>query len=580
MLHVVHVRLPRRWRLTIITGLYVGAVLSWFCATGLAAGPERTEMVFVDRGKPKAVKVIGKDWLPETGYLEGEGSGKSADRLVSAVSIGPGDFSIKTRLAIVGLARSAASFRLGGGNRAIFGFEGGHGAMYVAGPFFGTDPMAGKIGDPAEFIEDGKPFDLEVTREGDQLRILIDGRLVRQQTVSVGEMGPAGLVPIRATLRVEHFSAKGNFLPFRLDPAGSVNQVSRITMHPLVEEIPDLKLGPFVRLSDGGILTAEEKSAWITHDDGQKWQEHRIFAEDDPFRIKPERVLMRLKSGVVLLVMNNWAVEKISWNHQTNRPNPEMHRPTYVVRSLDEGKTWEKPRLLYDGYCGALRDAIQTRNGAVVVLGQELLFDEGRNSSRAYVSTDDGVSWIKAPWLDIGKEHGDHSGTIEATVEQLKDGRLWTLLRTYHGWFYEAFSDDDGRTWAPLPPVKSTIRSTGSPGLLKRLADGRLILVWNAIPNEGFVRREELSVAFSNDEGDTWTPPLVIARNPTGRVSYPYMFEYEPGVLWITTMQGSFRGSMRVDALYQAATSSEPQPEFIRSKRYYHEFLDVKDVHR
>lgn len=543
-----------------------------------AAAPERTNMVFVDAGIPKAAKVIGKDWDAKPGWLECEGSGLSGDRLVSPVSIGPGDFSVKARLSIVGLARSAASFRLGGGNRAIFGFEGAHGAMYMAGPFFGTDPVAGKIGDPARFIEDGKPFDLEVTREGDQLRILIDGRHVRQQTVSVGEMGAAGLVPIRSTMRVEHFSATGNFLPFRLAPAGDVNQVSRITIHPVVEEMPDLKLGPFIRLSDGGILTAEEQSAWVTYDDGRTWREHRIFPEGAPFRIKPERVLMRLRSGVLLLVMNNWAVEKISWNHQTNLPNPDMHRPTYAIRSFDEGKTWQEPQLLYDGYCGALRDAIQTRDGAVVVMGQETIFEEGRNSSRAYVSTDDGATWAKSPLLDVGKERGDHSGTIEATLTQLEDGRLWTLLRTYRGWFYEAFSDDDGLIWSPQPPVQSKIRSTGSPGLLKRLADGRLILLWNAIPNEGYVRREELSVAFSSDEGATWTEPLVIARNPTGRVSYPYLFEYEPGVVWITTMQGNFRGSMPVDALYQAAISAEPQPEFTKSSRYYQEFPPVKDM--
>jgi hypothetical protein len=43
-------------------------------------------------------------------------------------------------------------------------------------------------------------------------------------------------------------------------------------------------------------------------------------------------------------------------------------------------------------------------------------------------------------------------------------------------------------------------------------------------------------------------------------------------------MQGNFRGSMPVDAIYQAATSAEPQPEFYKSSRYYQEFLPVKDM--
>lgn len=537
-----------------------------------AAPIKRDHKVFVEAGEKKAVKVSGKEWVAKDGWVECAAPGDQSARLLSNVSIGPGDFSVKARLSITGLARSAASFRFGDGSQAVFGFEGGHGSMYVAGPFFGTDPVAGKIGPSSDFIQDGKPFDLEVTREGDQFRILIDGRLVRQQTVGIGEMGAVSFVPIRSTMRVQRFSATANFMPFGLSPARNVNEVSRITIHPVVKEMPDLKLGPFVRLADGGILTAEEQSAWITHDDGKTWSEHRIFPTGAPFRIKPERVVMRLRSGVILLVMNNWSVEKLSWNHQKNVPNPDMHRPTYLVRSFDEGKTWQAPQLLYDGYCGALRDAIQTRDGTVLIMGQELIFEDGRNSSRAYFSDDDGATWAKAPLLDVGKERGDHSGTIEGTLEQLKDGRIWTLLRTYHGWFYEAFSADDGRTWSPLPPCRSKIRSTGSPGLLQRLADGRLILIWNAIPNEGYVRREELAVAFSEDEGESWTPPLVIARNPTGRVSYPYLFEYAPGVLWITTMQGNFRGSARVDDLYQAATAAAASAAFYKSSRYYQEY--------
>lgn len=537
-------------------------------------------LTFVDDGVLQAVKVIGKAWETKDGALECQGSGKNADRLVSPQSIGPGDFCIKARLSITGLNKSAASFRMGFKNRAVFGFEGSHGSMYVAGTFFGSDPTSGKIADPAEFTQEGKPFDLEINRQGDQLLILIDGKLVRQQTVTIGSVGPVGFVPIRSTMRIEKFSATANFTPFQLTVSPKyINEVERISLHPLVEEMPDLKLGPFVRLPDGGLLTAEEKSSFVSYDNGKTWKEYRIFTEDEPFQIKPERVIMRLNSGTLLLVMNNWAVEKIHWNHKTNKPFPDMHRPTYLLRSFDDGKTWSKPQLLYGGYNGSLRDAIQLKDDTVVIMGQELIYEEGRNSSRAYVSTDDGVNWTKAHLLDVGSEKGDHSGTIEGTLVQLNDGRIWTLLRTYHGWFYEAFSEDNGLNWTPRPPAKSKIRSTGSPGMIKRLADGRLILIWNAIPNKGFVRREELSVAFSSDEGKTWTPPLVIAKNPSGRVSYPYMFESKPGVLWITTMQGNFRGSMKVDDLYREAISKEPLPEFRKSTKHYKEYssLPVSD---
>ena len=82
--------------------------------------------------------------------------------------------------------------------------------------------------------------------------------------------------------------------------------------------------------------------------------------------------------------------------------------------------------------------------------------------------------------------------------------------------------------------------------MLKRLSDGRLLLMWNAIPNKGFKRREELSIAFSDGDGKTWTAPIVIARNPGGRLSYPYVFERVPGELWFSVQQGHLRGVLNV----------------------------------
>jgi hypothetical protein len=42
-----------------------------------------------------------------------------------------------------------------------------------------------------------------------------------------------------------------------------------------------------------------------------------------------------------------------------------------------------------------------------------------------------------------------------------------------------------------------------------------------------------LSIAFSNDDGKTWTTPVVIARKKGGNLSYPYIFEHKSGELWI-----------------------------------------------
>ena len=46
---------------------------------------------------------------------------------------------------------------------------------------------------------------------------------------------------------------------------------------------------------------------------------------------------------------------------------------------------------------------------------------------------------------------------------------------------------------------------------------------------------------MSEDDGKSWTKPVVIARVKRGGLAYPYLFEAHPGELWITTMYGSLR---------------------------------------
>ena len=326
-----------------------------------------------------------------------------------------------------------------------------------------------------------------------------------------------------------------------LAPQLAFAAVDNIVLDPRVTAIPDLPHGPFVRLADGGIMGVDENSAIVTHDDGKTWQSRPIFKSDKNFKIRPERAMMRTKAGTIVLIFANDAVLKYSWDKKKNVPLPDMHLPSYSIRSTDEGRTWTDLTLLDDGWCGCIQDIIQTTDGKIIVPGQEMLFDEGRHATMPYVSTDEGKTWQRTRYLDIGGR-GDHAGAIEGTLEQLRDGKIRMLLRSYHGFFYDSFSADGGLTWTD--PKPSSIKTTGSPGKMKRLASGRLMLLHNAPGTGGFARREQLSLCLSDDDGQTWSPPQVIATNKGGRVSYPHLFEHSPGLLWITTMQGALRVSL------------------------------------
>ena len=187
------------------------------------------------------------------------------------------------------------------------------------------------------------------------------------------------------------------------------------------------------------------------------------------------------------------------------------------------------------------------------------------DKTNSCISEDEGKTWKEFPIfaepekfiIDLGGI-GNHSGAIEATMEQLKDGRIWMLLRTNWGRFWEAFSDDEGTTWKNFN--RTAIDSSSAPGCLERLQSGRLVLLWNRWYPEGKTEvplrggdgdwsevpvsnhRQELSIMFSEDEGKSWSQSVVIARiTTTGSVSYPRCFEASPGELWITAGSNPLR---------------------------------------
>ena len=331
-----------------------------------------------------------------------------------------------------------------------------------------------------------------------------------------------------------------------------------------VSEIPGLKMGPFVRRADKKIVTVGETDCLVSSDEGKTWKSYPIFQNPQHFKISNERSLFCTKNGVLILAFMNIA-EKSGWNW--NRKTSDALGailPTYTVRSLDGGETWEKPIKLHNEWTGANRDMIQTRNGNVVFTSMMLAHNPGRHTVLTYTSRNDGENWERSNIIDLGGI-GNHSGVTEPTLEELKDGRLWMLMRTNWGTFWEAFSTDDGISWNHIRPT--SIGASSSPGMLKRLESGKLVLVWNLqfpvgkssyrlrggdrqwseVAASNF--REELAVAISDDDGKTWSKPKIIAKMMTNQdkdimeswIAYPYVFEASPGVIWITTMQSNLR---------------------------------------
>jgi len=215
----------------------------------------------------------------------------------------------------------------------------------------------------------------------------------------------------------------------------------------------------------------------------------------------------------------------------------------WVVQSKDQGKTWTHRQKIFKGFTGATNGAIQTKSGHIIVPFSYMV-DPMRLVSACVVSADQGKTWKLSQAIDLGKlgGYGDHAGALEPTVAELRDGRIWMLIRTNKGEFYQAFSTDKSLSWSD--PTPTSIFSPNAPGFLKRLASGRLALVWNLIDADQSAgwksgqkpttnQRNQLAIALSDSDGKTWSRPVICAQ--AKEISYPFLLEPSPGNLLIAS---------------------------------------------
>jgi sialidase-1 len=325
--------------------------------------------------------------------------------------------------------------------------------------------------------------------------------------------------------------------------------------------LPTDQLGPFAHTADGKVIAIASEATFISGDGGKTWSEPQPLkgALEMGIKVSNERALLRTRDGSLIAAFMNLNERKWTWDNKL-QDAPGAKLPTWVMRSTDDGQTWTHVQKLHENWSGAVRDMIQTKNGRIIFTAMKMLNNPGRHSVITYSSDDDGKTWQASNLIDLGGK-GHHGGVTEPTVVELKDGRLWLLIRTNWGEFWSAYSHDGGRFWRVIQP--SGIPASSAPGMLQRLQSGRLVLLWNRPFPEGKTEwklsggdglwsetpvsnhREELSIAWSTDEGKTWSKPEVIVHKRDVEMagsrrwaSYPYLFEQQPGELWLTTMQG------------------------------------------
>ena len=192
----------------------------------------------------------------------------------------------------------------------------------------------------------------------------------------------------------------------------------------------------------------------------------------------------------------------------------------YCIRTMDGlngGRTLTK---VTDISSIMLKPPVFIRDGKRIVVG-------GHNGVTpkgcyTFVSDDDGRTWTRSntvtvPDHVVGGLHKGvrwNHGAVEPTIIELKDGRLWMLMRTAQDHHYQAFSTDGGLTWGEAGP--SPFYGTITMPTIGRLKDGRILFLWcNTTPlpevsgthgraEDVFTNRNVTHAAISEDDGKTW----------------------------------------------------------------------------
>lgn len=255
-------------------------------------------------------------------------------------------------------------------------------------------------------------------------------------------------------------------------------------INPLCTPLECTKNGPFSQADDGTLMAVDKNVLVTSADAGKTWT--------------PISEPMRAGYGLQLRRAYVSAIADEEWGHRhfllgfrdaelelerrEGRTNPECRLEMWASAARTAARRGATSSRSSTGTMRTSSGFIQTSTGEIVATVEHLIPDLKRWVSCSFVSADDGKTWKRSNWIDLGG-HGHHDGAVEPTVAELSDGRLMMLIRTGLDQFWRAYSDDKGRNWRVIEP--SGINASSAPGWVLRLKSGRLAFVWNQVKAEG-----------------------------------------------------------------------------------------------
>jgi len=284
--------------------------------------------------------------------------------------------------------------------------------------------------------------------------------------------------------------------------------------------IPGIEISPSGRLwvtwYSGGVGEGSENYVVLvtSDDDGLSWSEPvavvdpsgSIRAFDPTLWVGPDGVLRWFWSEADS--RNNCISDGVDgvWFSECSdieSSSPEWSQPVRVAN----GVMMNKPMVASNGDWLLPTALWRDKIGGVEAL-EEL---KSECFSNVTVSVDGGKTFSLRGGADVANRVYDEHHIVE-----LKDGRLWCLVRTAYG-IGHSFSSDSGLTWSKEDSL--VFEGPSSRFFIRRLSSGNLLMVYNNPCKENRVVRENLTAWISKDDGRSWVGGLLLDERC--EVSYP-----------------------------------------------------------
>ena len=228
-------------------------------------------------------------------------------------------------------------------------------------------------------------------------------------------------------------------------------------------------------------------------DGGRSWSNSRVVVENEG------------RKNVAAVSMLQLAPDRLFLFYQ--RQDSEQSCAICARLSADGGDSFGPATFLTSSdryHCLCNDSALRLSSGRLCLpytVNMAATGSPARLEAGCLYSDDEGTSWRSSDTV-----FAPESGAMEPKVVELKDGRLWMLLRTDQGTLFQTYSQNRGEHWNETE--SSGIAAPMAPFVLQRIpTTGDILLIRNPtvdLEHHHQGVRTPLTCTISSDEGKSW----------------------------------------------------------------------------